>query len=122
MVTDNLSRMTQKTFADLNWEQKYKKTRRERFLGEMELAVPWKELVKLIVPVAPRSEPGPSGGRPAYPVEVMLRIYLCQTWYNLPEDPLHVGEPLSQKKSSCRCAGVVYLPSPFPGAPEEIRG
>ena len=86
MVTDNLSRMTQKTFADLNWEQKYKKTRRERFLGEMELAVPWKELVKLIVPVAPRSEPGPSGGRPAYPVEVMLRIYLCQTWYNLSDD------------------------------------
>ena len=78
--------MTQKTFADLNWEQKYKKTRRERFLGEMELAVPWKELVKLIVPVAPRSEPGPSGGRPAYPVEVMLRIYLCQTWYNLSDD------------------------------------
>ena len=52
MVTDNLSRMTQKTFADLNWEQRYKKTRRERFLGEMELAVPWKELVKLIVPGA----------------------------------------------------------------------
>jgi hypothetical protein len=31
-------------------------------------------------------EPGPSGGRPAYPVEVMLRIYLCQTWYNLSDD------------------------------------
>ena len=42
--------------------------------------------------------------------------------FTTPEDPLHVGEPLSQKKSSCRCAGVVYLPSPFPGAPEEIRG
>jgi IS5 family transposase len=45
--------MTQKTFPDLNWEQKDKKTRRERFLGEMELAVPWKELVKLVKPVAP---------------------------------------------------------------------
>ena len=41
--------MTQKSFADLSWEQKEKKTRRERFLGEMELVVPWKELVKLIV-------------------------------------------------------------------------
>jgi hypothetical protein len=28
-------------------------------VGEMELVVPWKELVKLIVPVAPRVEPGP---------------------------------------------------------------
>ena len=85
-VGDNLSCMTQKSFADLSWEQKDKKTRRERFLGEMELVVPWKELVKLIVPVAPRVEPGPSGGRPAYSVEVMLRIYLCQTWYNLSDD------------------------------------
>jgi IS5 family transposase len=85
-VADNLSGMTQKSFADLSWEQKDKKTGRERFLGEMELVVPWKELVKLIVPVAPRVEPGPSGGRPAYPVEVMLRIYLCQTWYNLSDD------------------------------------
>ena len=41
--------------------------------------------------------------------------------FTTPEDPLHVGEPLSQEKSSCRCAGVVYLPSPFLGAPEEIR-
>jgi len=41
--------------------------------------------------------------------------------FTTPEDPLHVGEPLSQKKSSCRCAGVVYLSSPFLGAPEEIR-
>ena len=64
-----LCSMTQKTFADLNWEQKDKKTRRERFLGEMELAVPWKELVKLIKPVAPRVEPGAEGGRPACPVE-----------------------------------------------------
>ncbi len=39
-VADNLSGMTQKSFADLSWEQKDKKTRRERFLGEMELVVP----------------------------------------------------------------------------------
>ena len=31
------------------------------------------------------------------------------------------AKPLSQKKSSCRYAGVVYLSSPFLGAPEEIR-
>ena len=33
--------MTQKTFADLNWELKQKKTRREGFLEEMAVAVPW---------------------------------------------------------------------------------
>lgn len=78
--------MTQKTFADLNWELKQKKTRRERFLEEMAVAVPWKQLEKLVKPVAPQSEPGELGGRPGYRVAVMLRIYFCQTWYNLSDD------------------------------------
>jgi len=72
--------MTQKTFADLNWERKQKKTRRERFLEEMAVAVPLKELEKLVMPIAPRSEPGELGGRPGCRVAVMLRIYFCQTW------------------------------------------
>jgi IS5 family transposase len=65
--------MTQKSFADFDWEQKEKKTRREHFSGEMELVVPWKELVKLITPVAPWCKPGATGGRPAYPVAWPLR-------------------------------------------------
>ena len=78
--------MTQKTFADLNWELKQKKTRRERFLEEMTGAIPWKELEKIVSPLAPKSEPGEMGGRPGYRVSVMLRIYFCQTWYNLSDD------------------------------------
>ena len=91
--------MTQKTFADLNWELKQKKTRRERFLEEMAVAVPWKELEKLVKPVAPRAEPGELGGRPGYRVSVMLRIYFCQTWDNLSddgmEDTLYDSESIS---------------------------
>ena len=34
-MADILCFMTQRTFADLNWEPKDKKTRRERFSGEL---------------------------------------------------------------------------------------
>lgn len=78
--------MRQRTFADLSWERKEKTTRRERFLGEMSEAIPWKELERLIEPVAPSVVPSEVGGRPAYPVSVMLRVYFCQSWYQLSDD------------------------------------
>jgi IS5 family transposase len=83
---DTICGMTQRTFAELNWASKSKTTRRERFLADMERVVPWKELEEVVSPVAPSMKPGQSGGRPAYPVSVTLRIYLCQTWYNLSDD------------------------------------
>ena len=42
--------MDQISFADAEYAGKRKKTRREIFLEEMELVVPWKGLLKLIEP------------------------------------------------------------------------
>ena len=42
--------MGQISFADAEYAGKRKKTRREVFLEEMELVVPWKALVGLIEP------------------------------------------------------------------------
>lgn len=50
---------------------KKKPTRRERFLGEMEGAVPWVRLVVLIEPFYPKGE----RGRPPLGTELMLRVY-----------------------------------------------
>ena len=38
----------QPTFASLAYDTKRKKTRREKFLGEMDEVMPWEELVKLV--------------------------------------------------------------------------
>ena len=78
--------MNQRTFAELSWDGKCKTTRREKFLTEMESVVPWEELCGLIEPHAPREQPSDQGGRPAYPVSVMLRIYFCQSWYQLSDE------------------------------------
>ncbi|GER21224.1 hypothetical protein VCH24_62690 [Variovorax boronicumulans] len=42
--------MSQINFADAGQAGKRKKTRCEIFLGEMELVVPWKALLKIIEP------------------------------------------------------------------------
>ena len=54
------------------------------FLAEMVEVVPWSQLEAAIAPHYPQA--GPSGGRRAYPIGVMLRIYCLQQWYRL-SDP-----------------------------------
>jgi len=49
---------------------KRKTTRRERFLAEMDQAVPWKSLLGLIDPFYSEA----SRGRQLYPLETMLRM------------------------------------------------
>ncbi|MNF55755.1 Transposase DDE domain protein [compost metagenome] len=69
--------MKQMTFADAEYAGKRKQTRKELFLIEMDQVVPWKGLVALIEPHYPKGE----GGRPAYPLMVMLRVHLMQNWF-----------------------------------------
>ncbi len=74
--------MDQISFADAEYAGKRKKTRREVFLEEMELVVPWKGLLKLIEPHYPTA----GRGRRPYPLESMLRVHLMQNWFAL-SDP-----------------------------------
>ncbi len=60
------------------FERKTKKTRQREFLDEMNLVVPWAELVSLIAPHAPA--PGVKGGRPS-----------CRPRENGPEGPFFVN-------------------------------
>ena len=54
-------------FGDYEQSTAKKRTKRERFLAEMEAVVPWKALVELIEPHYPKSTS--TGGRPPYPLE-----------------------------------------------------
>ena len=74
----------QLSFATLDYVGKKKRTKRDVFLAEMAAAVPWSVLEAVIAPHYPKE--GPQGGRRAFPIAVMLRIYCLQQWYNL-SDP-----------------------------------
>ncbi len=70
------------TFASLAYENKKKKTRREKFLEEMEQVIPWEELLQEIKKYYPKA----GNGRQPMPLARMLRIYFMQQWYGL-SDP-----------------------------------
>ena len=74
--------MRQRTFSSLGFDVHGKSTRRQRFLGEMELIVPWRKLCRLIEPHYPKA----GRGRPPIGIDRMLRIYFLQVWFNL-SDP-----------------------------------
>lgn len=74
--------MKQISFATLAETGKKRKTKRERFLDEMETVVPWAALVALIEPHYPKA----GKGRRPRGLETMLRIYFMQQWFNL-SDP-----------------------------------
>ena len=76
--------MKQLSLGESGFERKTKRTRKREFLDEMNLVVPWAELVSLIAPHAPA--PGAKGARPPFAVETMLRIHFVQQWFNL-SDP-----------------------------------
>ncbi len=91
---------------------KYRKaTRRERFLNEMEKAVPWSELLAVIAPFCPK-DPGVSGGRPPRGLEVMLRIHLLQHWFTL-SDP-GVEDALYESPVLRRFVGIDLGREPVP--------
>ena len=75
--------MRQQTLAAQTGFEKYgRKTKRERFLEEMEQVVPWAELQGLVEPHYPKGE----NGRPPVGLSIMLRVYFLQQWFNL-SDP-----------------------------------
>ena len=84
-VTKNTTTMTQRSFASAEYAMKKKRTRREKFLGEMERIVPWARLGAVIEPLYPTSG---RVGRQPIGINKMLRMYCLQQWYGLADEAL----------------------------------
>ena len=77
--------MSQRSFASAEYAMKKKRTRREKFLAEMQRIVPWPRLVAVIEPLYPKSG---RVGRPPIGAPKMLRMYCLQQWYGLADEAL----------------------------------
>ena len=64
---------------DLGLNLIVRRTRKAEFLDEMELVVPWSELLGLVNEVAPPK----ATGRPPFAHETMLRLHFLQQWFGL---------------------------------------
>jgi len=92
--------MRQRTFSS-GFEKHSKRTRKEKFLSEMDQVIPWKALTKELE----QYYPNPQGaGRRPKGLERMLRIYFMQHWYNL-SDPA-MEEALYDSRAMREFAGV----------------
>ncbi|HEY3619946.1 MAG TPA: IS5 family transposase [Candidatus Sulfotelmatobacter sp.] len=93
--------MNQQTFSSQAGFEKYgRKSRRELFLDEMELVVPWAELQALIEPHYAKA----GNGRRPVGLSILLRLYFLQQWFNL-SDP-GVEEALYESSVLRRFTGV----------------
>ena len=99
--------MDQATFSELEYDNKKRKTRREKFLERMDSLIPWAKLEKKIH----RHYPKRGRGRPPYPLSVMLRVHCVQLFYNL-SDPA-MEDILYEVESVRRFVGL-KLSGPLP--------
>jgi transposase, IS5 family len=79
------TKMSQRSFASAEYAMKKKRTRREKFLAEMERIVPWARMIAVIKPLYPKSG---RVGRQPIGVAKMLRMYCLQQWYGLADEAL----------------------------------
>jgi transposase, IS5 family len=100
--------MDQLTLATGTFEPYRKQTRREKFLAEMDRAVPWKELCAAIEPVYPKA----GNGRPPIGLERMVRMYFLQHWFNL-SDP-GAEEALYDSRAMREFVGIDLGKEPVP--------
>lgn len=73
----------QTTFSELEYAAKKKRTRRDRFLADIEAVTPWPALVAVIEPFYPK---GGGRGRPPIGLERMLRMYVAQNCFGLSDE------------------------------------
>ena len=97
-------------FSDYELTTAKKQTKREKFLAEMEVVVPWSALITLIEPYYPKASK--KGGRPPYPLATMLRIHLLQQWYAL-SDPA-MEEALIEVPTMRRFVGIELISDRIP--------
>jgi len=102
--------MKQMNLSGGGFEKYGKTTRRAQVLSEMGRVVPWAALCAVVEPYCPKGSP--TGGRPPLSLELMLRVYFLQQWFNL-SDPA-IEEALYDSATMRGFAGVDLAAAPAP--------
>lgn len=86
----------QQTFTDIEYAQRKRKGKRELFLDSMNAIIPWALFVETIKPYYPQGH----RGRPPKGIELMLRMYFLQVWFNLADEALEeqINDSYAMKK------------------------
>ena len=102
--------MNQMTLSDVEYSRRKKITQKEKFLRQMDQIIPWEAWVKKIQPYYPAGK----RGRPPRGIEVMLRMYLLQIWFNLSDAGLE--DAIYDSYAFQRFIGINFLEEQVPDA------
>lgn len=100
--------MKQQTLSDVEYSYRKKKTKRESFLEIMEEIIPWEEWVEIIRPYYPKGK----RGRHPINLELILRMYLLQCWFNL-SDP-GVEDAIYDSYAMRKFTGIDFMSESVP--------
>ena len=102
--------MKQQTFADIEYSNRRRTTKKELFLQQMNEIIPWDHWVKIIEPYYPTGK----RGRPPVGIETMLRMYLLQIWFNLSDEG--VEDEIYDSRAMKDFMGINFLEQQVPDA------
>ena len=102
--------MNQMTFSDMEYSGRKRVTQKEKFLREMNEIIPWADWVNKILPYYPTGK----RGRPPRGIEVMLRMYLLQIWFNLSDEGLE--DAIYDSYAMRNFVGINFLEEQVPDA------
>ena len=102
--------MNQMTFSDMEYSGRKRVTQKEKFLREMNDIIPWADWVNKILPYYPKGK----RGRPPRGIEVMLRMYLLQIWFNLSDEGLE--DAIYDSYAMRNFVGINFLEEQVPDA------
>ncbi len=102
--------MKQQTFSDFEYSNRKRKTKREEFLEIMDEIIPWDEWVGVIMPFYPNGK----RGRPPKGIELMLRMYLLQIWFNLSDEG--TKDAIYDSYAMRKFVGINFLEQDVPDA------
>ena len=83
------------TFSSIEHNRVMARTKRQVFLEEMDRIIPWEEIVAEIKPYYYKGK----RGRKPIEIEIMMRMYFLQNWYNLSDEGVEeaIYESISMK-------------------------
>lgn len=103
----------QPSFTDIEYGNRRRVSRREKFLDTMDQTVPWQAWVGVIEPHYYQDRGGKRGRKPV-PLETMLRMYLLQVWFSLSDEG--VEEAIYDSYAMRRFMGLDFAIEQVPDA------
>ena len=99
--------MKQESLSDIEYGCWKKKSKREGFLEIMDEIIPWDEWIGIIRAYYPAEK----RGRPPIEIELMLRVYLLQCWFNLSDEG--VKDAIYDNYAMRKFMGINFLDGVF---------